>query len=231
MIVSSKLGCAFVKTRKTAGTSIEIALSAFCGPDDIITPISADDEQLRREFGGRGPQNLRPVSPMHYDARQWATAIRRRSRLTYRNHLSADAARRWLGRSRWDQMFTFAVDRNPWDRVLSLHAWRTRDDATPPSIDEFIRVTPAERLSNYHLYADRGGPIVDRVLAFEQLDEQLDDVRRQLGLPAPFELPRAKSGHRERRSVGRSDLSERSVERIQRVCAAEIELLGYEREP
>lgn len=28
-----------IKTRKTAGTSVEIALSRSCGPDDIIRPI------------------------------------------------------------------------------------------------------------------------------------------------------------------------------------------------
>ena len=34
----------FLKTRKTAGTSVEIALSKVCGPDDVITEISPEDE-------------------------------------------------------------------------------------------------------------------------------------------------------------------------------------------
>ncbi len=48
----------FLKTRKTAGTSVEIALSKVCGPDDVITEISPEDEALRRAAGGRGPQNF-----------------------------------------------------------------------------------------------------------------------------------------------------------------------------
>ena len=36
----------FLKTVKTASSSIEIALSSLCGPDDVITPTREDlDEQ------------------------------------------------------------------------------------------------------------------------------------------------------------------------------------------
>ena len=45
MIVSHRHRFIFIKTRKTAGTSIEIALSAHCGPDDIMSPISKEDEK------------------------------------------------------------------------------------------------------------------------------------------------------------------------------------------
>ena len=39
VIVSHKHKFIFIKTRKTAGTSIELFLSRFCGEKDIITPI------------------------------------------------------------------------------------------------------------------------------------------------------------------------------------------------
>ena len=47
----------FLKTRKTAGTSIELALSDLCGARDIITPLTETDEALRAN--GRGAQNWR----------------------------------------------------------------------------------------------------------------------------------------------------------------------------
>ncbi len=57
MIVSHARKFIFVKTRKTSGTSMEISLSTVCGPDDIITPISWEDELVRLDMGGRLPQN------------------------------------------------------------------------------------------------------------------------------------------------------------------------------
>ena len=42
---------------KTAGTSIEVALSRYLGADDVITPIFEEDEPLRAAPGYRGPQN------------------------------------------------------------------------------------------------------------------------------------------------------------------------------
>ena len=39
MIVSHKHRFVFVKTRKTGGSSIEHALSEFCGGGDVLTPL------------------------------------------------------------------------------------------------------------------------------------------------------------------------------------------------
>ena len=57
MIVSHEHRFIFLKTKKTAGTSLELALSQLCGPDDVITPLAPTDEALRA--GGRGAQNWR----------------------------------------------------------------------------------------------------------------------------------------------------------------------------
>ena len=54
MIASHAHRFIFLKTRKTAGTSVEIALSKACGPDDVITVTSPEDEELRTAAGGRG---------------------------------------------------------------------------------------------------------------------------------------------------------------------------------
>lgn len=61
MIVSKKYGFIFLKIRKTAGTSIEIALSRATARDDVITPISADDEILRQKWGAWSPELRGPA--------------------------------------------------------------------------------------------------------------------------------------------------------------------------
>jgi hypothetical protein len=56
MIVSHEHKFIFIKTKKTAGTAIEAALSELCGPSDMITPYREESERDRK---GRGPQNYR----------------------------------------------------------------------------------------------------------------------------------------------------------------------------
>ena len=43
MIISHKFKFIFIKTLKTAGTSIEISLSKYCSEYDILTPIFSKD--------------------------------------------------------------------------------------------------------------------------------------------------------------------------------------------
>ena len=52
MILSKLHGFIFIKGAKVAGTSVEIALSAICGPDDIVCPIGPFFELKRLETGG-----------------------------------------------------------------------------------------------------------------------------------------------------------------------------------
>ena len=66
MIVSHAKKLIFVKTRKTSGTSMEVSLSQVCGPDDIITPISFEDELVRLDMGGTLPQNYAGLGEQRY---------------------------------------------------------------------------------------------------------------------------------------------------------------------
>ena len=57
MILCHKYRFIFLKTNKTAGTSVEIALSRFCEERDIVTHLSPEEETLRESVGGRASEH------------------------------------------------------------------------------------------------------------------------------------------------------------------------------
>ncbi len=172
MILSHAHRFVFIKTRKTAGTSIEIALSRHCGPDDLVTRISAADEELRAAAGGVGPQHddTEPSSYAHMGARRVIEVI---------------------GRGTWDDYFTFAFERNPFDVVASSYRYSARKPTFTKTFAEFVRSPRLERLAlNERLYRLQGEVIVDRVYRYEELPAAVKDLSTRLGFE--LDLPHAK---------------------------------------
>jgi hypothetical protein len=56
MIISHRHRFIFIKTRKTAGTSIEVYLSRFCGEEDVVTPLNppVEGHEPRNHLGPWG---------------------------------------------------------------------------------------------------------------------------------------------------------------------------------
>ncbi|TDT44340.1 sulfotransferase family protein [Halospina denitrificans] len=231
MIISHKYGFIFLKTSKTAGTSVEIALSRFCGPDDIITPVSADDELKRQAAGGVAPQNYL-VSPLRYTPFEWWKKLTRgKPALRFYNHIPARKVKRRIGSDIWDRYYKFCIERNPWDRVISQYYWRQRNLGADqmPSIVEFLDSDDTRSLKRkgFQLYTLKGQVAVDKICRYESLEEDLEEVRQHLGLPEPLELPSAKSGIRKDKRHYSEVLSETEKDRIAELFKDEIELMGY----
>jgi hypothetical protein len=225
MIISHKHRYIFVKTQKTGGTSVEISLSRFAGVRDVVTPLFEDDEALRRSCGGIGPQNV--DVPVWRWRRQQLAQFRHRRPARYYNHMPAIDIRRSFPFA-WRDYLTFTIERNPWDLVISSFYWKTRPGGTMPgaSFDEFLASDLLLRASNWHSYTDGKNVIVDRVLRYETLQQEFDDVSRELGLP-PSELPNAKSQYRTDRRPYAERLTPRQRDLIARAFAREIEAFGY----
>lgn len=89
MIVSHLHRFVFIKTRKTAGSSIEAALAPYLGPDDIVT--GSESEGLPR-------QNC----PDHFT-----------------EHVRWWQIHELIGESTFLSYRRFCVERNPWDKTVS----------------------------------------------------------------------------------------------------------------
>lgn len=157
MIVSHAHKFIFLKTRKVAGTSMEIALSRYVGPDDIVTPISEEDEALRTSLGYAGPQNCMPNARTgriddtkdtfkNQFARKWSVWLPSLARAQsqnnignasfdgavagdekFRNHMSAGKVRALLGKRLFKTYLKVSIVRNPYDKTVSAYFWANRN--------------------------------------------------------------------------------------------------------
>ncbi len=229
MIVSHSHKFIFIKTNKTAGTSIEIALSKFCGDKDIITPISPKDEKIRTQLGHRGPQNY--LVPFHdYAFRDWIRFLLRGKRRKFYNHISAKEIKRLVGEEIWNHYYKFCFERNPWDRVISLYYWRYNAQQRE-TISEFIDsgALRALKRKGIEAYSIDGEISVDRVCLYENLEEELESVcNRQLDITERVNLPKVKSSFRKDRRHYREILSNDDKEKIAKMFSKEIAAFGYE---
>lgn len=227
MIISHKYKFIFLKTNKTAGTSIEIALSKHCGPDDIITPISDEDEEIRAKLGYLGSQNyLIPKSD--YNTWDKIKAITTRKNRAFYNHISATKVKANIGKEVWDSYYKFCFERNPWDRVISGYYWRYKSEPRP-SISEFLesKYILGLKRRGFELYTIDGQIAVDKVYRFENLTEEMEVIRQRLGIPEELVLPRVKSGSRKDKRHYRDILSDEEKVKIAELFADEIKIFDY----
>jgi len=193
MIISHTHRYIFIKSEKTAGTSIEAALSKHCGADDVVTPLG--DYWFNRDQKGEWIH-----SSMNAEG--------------FYQHDPAAEVKRKVAPAIWNGYFKFSIARNPWDRLVSLFSWeaRNRPELQPRKhllhklglpLDGFGAVTERFRgfvkddwKTNDRFYIIDDELCVDFVIRYETLADDLAEVCTRVGLPA-LALPRLKSGLRQ----------------------------------
>jgi hypothetical protein len=188
MILSHSRQFIFLKSRKTAGTSLETALSNCCSGSDVVTPLGA--YEFNKDHTGKWQHRAMNVGDFH-------------------QHDEALTIRHLVGDATWNRYHKFSITRNPWDRVVSLFTWRTRrqrKDAAPApgsaaeaGLDElrnlFRDYVRSDWETNDGFYFIDGKLCVDQVLRYERLHDDVVDLCQRIGIP-PIELPRLKTGFR-----------------------------------
>jgi hypothetical protein len=222
MIISHSHKFIFLKSLKTAGTSVESALSNHCSGNDVVVPINAFGHNLDEKGGivhrGMNADDVYRKIGQHVDA----PAIKARE--------PAEV---------WNSYFKFSITRNPWDRTLSYFFWDRRKDPTLKPrkrfyhylgvpFDEFAIIkdqfgrfvrdkalaqtnddrfyvsdganryrVPAEGFleNNDRFYVIDDQLCTDFVVRYEHLEEDYIEVCRRVGIPANG-LPRLKTGIR-----------------------------------
>jgi hypothetical protein len=200
MIISHTHKYLFLKSVKTAGTSIEAALSQSCTGSDVVTPLG-DFSHNRDEPGGVLHRAMNTETLRWWD------------RETIGQHVGATLMRQHVPPEVWEGYCKFSIARNPWDRVVSLFAWRTRNDPAMKPRKGLIHKlgVPFDELRelrrNFAAFVHRGFETNDRfyildgqlctdfMIRYEHMNDDLAALAKKLGLP-PLNVPRLKTGIR-----------------------------------
>lgn len=233
MIASFERQFVFIKTRKTAGTSVEIFLSGLCGPRDIITPIAPEDERMRPCGSARnyatseleGAHNA-AVSAGDDDAQRTVMRQLRRGGHFY-NHMPASEVSAKLPEF-WPRAFKFTVERHPYEKAVSMARWKIFRHGLRDTFAEVLdRVIAGSDFDDLPRYTMNGKVAVDRIIKQEDLSGGLREIGERLGFHVG-ELPRAKSIARTDNRPVRDILSPNQKRTIIDRCRYSFENLGYE---
>lgn len=155
-------------------------------------------------------------------------------------HRTARELRDLVGPKRWEECFTFAFVRNPWDKVASHYHYRVKTNQTglgqnSIGFNEWVVRAYGERDPSYYDHPrmfmpqvewidDEGGVcLVDFVGRYERLEEDFGTVCERTGRSG--DLPHLKSSDRPHYE---KLYSERAAEVVARRFHRDIERFGYE---
>lgn len=223
MIISHTHKFIFIKSWKTAGTSLEAALSEHCSGDDIVTPLG--DYDFNRSENGEWVH--KSLNAGDFEQHDFARTIK--------DKLPAEV---------WQNYFKFSIARNPWDRAVSFFFWEKRRDPslTPKKrfyhhlgvpYDEFreirkqfSRYLKGDWPTNDGFYTIDDALCVDAVIRYEHLAEDFQEVCKRIGVPAT-ELPRLKGGIRKQQRHYSEYFDEESMRIVADRHQNDIRLFGY----
>lgn len=216
-LVSHRARFIFLKTHKTASTSVEVALEPLCAPEGTATGRESR-AALVSEAGVIGARGRIAEGEV------------------WRNHMSARSVKRLVGPRIWRDYAKISIVRNPYDRFVSMFHSRLAADrraalAGAPFDDvaaAFRDWLPTEGRANMLSKLTLGGFVcLDRVLHYERLEADFAALAADLGLP-PAPLPRFKTDRRLRAEPFAAYYDDRSAAVVRRLAGFELAYFGYD---
>lgn len=218
-IINSSKKFVFVHVPKAAGTSVTNALSKYTTYQDL-------------EIGGThfGEQ----IQPAY------------KKRFGIGKHTPASGIREVIGQDAWDSMFKFSIVRNPYERVISTYKFLNKWQGTP---EEFKKLLAKFNDINDYILSDMweesDGPdfifkpqtfwltdindrsklIVDFVGKLETLDQDLAHIMSKI----EGHNIEAEAAPQLNKTEGDFELSDESIEKINRVYVRDFDFWGYEK--
>lgn len=220
MLVSHRKKFIFLKTGKTAGTSVELYFEPWCVPEGVEAD-KALRPALETEAGIVGPRRMKPDPGEKYFS-----------------HAPAQRVKGWVGDDIWDAYLKFSIVRNPFDKVVSwFHFHMPPEEKERLSKLDFAETRRvfrdwliiAPQVPRDRHFCTIGGTFcLDHVMRYERLSEDLEAMCGRLDIPFdPDRLPHRKKGYRDGFPAWKAYYEDETIAVIRNIYAWELETFGY----
>ena len=177
MIISHKYKFIFIKTRKTAGTSIEYNLSEYLGKNDVITPSSEARYLAQNYYFETKISNFFKFLNLKNLSNFFKKKIN--------DHIHADELKNIIDRNIYNNYFKFCVEREPVDKCISYYFMRKNSstssiDKKKMTWEQFVKKKRFPVDTN--LYIEDDILLVDKIIKYENLEQELYSILSKLGL-------------------------------------------------
>jgi len=177
MIISHKYKFIFIKTRKTAGTSIEYNLSEYLGKNDVITPSSEARYLAQNYYFETKISNFFKFLNLKNLSNFFKKKIN--------DHIHADELKNIIDRNIYNNYFKFCVEREPVDKCISYYFMRKNSPYSTHqrknmTWNEFVKKKKFPVDTNFYSYKNK--LIVDKIIKYENLDRELETLLKNLGV-------------------------------------------------
>lgn len=207
MIISHKYKFIYIRSQKTASTSIDVFLSAYCDDNDVVTYMPEKTPDWHKE-GNFGYLN--------------------------NNHVPARDVRDFIGVDIWNEYYKFTSIRNPLDKMLSCYFWWREMPQLGPSVrpldynfSEWINAYGFEHeLAIFHepYYKIFGEIVVNDFVHFESLESDLERICDVLGM----EYDSKYLMHYKKTKRAKMGVTKSALDKIRDKFAQELIDLNYE---
>ena len=217
MLVSHQAQFIYLKTFKTASTSVEMALETFCRPG--------------------GPASLSGTAA-YYNGPLGIVAERgsRDPEVPFRAHIDAKVLKSLLGSVVWDSYTKICTVRNPYDKAVSWF-WHQHGKepflAEPENADYVVNAFRTWLRAGHNLpkdakkYMIRKKRVIDLAIRFETMQADLDNFLAGRGKP-PVPIPRNKTRFRTLRLPFRDYYDAASAEIVAEHAYLDFANFGYD---
>jgi len=201
VIISNSYKFVFIKTRKVAGSSIERVILPHLTEKDVYTGFRTKEEHIL-------PINFKEGYNL--------------------SHMSwADVKERYP--KAFKRYFKFTVERNPWDKLVSYFFYYNhfKPHTTKKGFKTWLK-SRGHEYSDWFRYADNDTIVVDRVLQYENLHEEMVQLAKDCIVPYKGELKRTRVLGGLRKNANYRSMYDSETENLVRVLfRKEINYFNY----